>query len=116
MVKHRTYSVEFKRQIAQEYLGGETLHGLARRHSISRNLIRIWVDKYEAGQLDEDVELAANLEAYEAKIAALERKVGQLTMELEFLKKTEQQRRRQRSALPSVVSGPKASPSGEDVN
>ncbi|HVP13808.1 MAG TPA: helix-turn-helix domain-containing protein, partial [Phycisphaerae bacterium] len=29
MAKHRTHSVEFKRQIAQEFLGGETLHGLA---------------------------------------------------------------------------------------
>lgn len=29
MPKHRSYSIEFKRQVAQEYLGGETLHGLA---------------------------------------------------------------------------------------
>ena len=56
MAKHRTYSIEFKRQIAQEYLGGETLHGLARRHDVSRNLIRIWVSKLEAGAFDEDVE------------------------------------------------------------
>ena len=48
MAKHRTYSIEFKRQVAQEYLGGETLHGLARRHDVSRNLIRIWVSKLEA--------------------------------------------------------------------
>jgi hypothetical protein len=25
MAKHRSYSIEFKRQVAQEYLGGETL-------------------------------------------------------------------------------------------
>ena len=53
MAKHRTYSIEFKRQVAQEYLGGETLHGLARRHDVSRNLIRIWVSKLEAGAFDE---------------------------------------------------------------
>lgn len=29
MRKHRSYPVEFKRQMAQEYLAGETLHGLA---------------------------------------------------------------------------------------
>ena len=40
MVKHRTHSIEFKRQVAQEYLAGETLHGLAKRHDLSRNLIR----------------------------------------------------------------------------
>ena len=49
MVKHRTHSIAFKRQVVQEYLAGETLHGLARRHDLSRSLIRIWVDKYEAG-------------------------------------------------------------------
>jgi len=27
MAKHRTYSTEFKRQVAQEYIAGETLHG-----------------------------------------------------------------------------------------
>ena len=42
MAKHRTYSIEFKRQVAQEYIAGETLHALAKRHDLSRNLIRIW--------------------------------------------------------------------------
>ena len=58
MAKHRTHSMAFKRQVAQEYLAGETLYGLARRHDLSRTLIRIWVDKYEAGAFDEDVEAA----------------------------------------------------------
>ena len=35
MVKHRTHSIEFKRHVAQEFLAGETLHGLARRHDLS---------------------------------------------------------------------------------
>ena len=55
---HRTHSIAFKRQVVQEYLAGETLHGLARRHELSRTLIRIWVDKYEAGAFDEDTEAA----------------------------------------------------------
>jgi hypothetical protein len=29
MVRYRSHSIEFKRQIAQEFLAGETLHGLA---------------------------------------------------------------------------------------
>ena len=41
--------------MAQEYLAGETLHGLAKRHEINRNLVRIWVAKYEAGSFDSDV-------------------------------------------------------------
>ena len=29
MARRRTYSIEFKRQVAQEFVGGETLCGLA---------------------------------------------------------------------------------------
>jgi len=47
--QHRSHSAAFKRQVAQEFIAGETLHGLSQRHDISRQLIRIWVGKYEAG-------------------------------------------------------------------
>jgi transposase-like protein len=54
MPRHRSHSVAFKRQVAEEYLAGETLHGLAKRHDISRNLIRVWLAKYEADAFDDD--------------------------------------------------------------
>ena len=34
MAKHRTHSIEFKRQVVQEFLAGERLHGLAKRHEL----------------------------------------------------------------------------------
>jgi hypothetical protein len=40
MSRHRSHSVEFERQATQEFLGGETLHGLAKLHDLSRNPIR----------------------------------------------------------------------------
>ena len=58
MAKHRNHSIEFKRQVVQDYLGGETLYGLAKRHEISRNLIRVWLAKHEAGALDSDTAAA----------------------------------------------------------
>jgi transposase len=58
MAKHRTHSIEFKRQVVQEFLGRESPHALAKRHGISRNLIKIWVAKYEAGGLDSDAAAA----------------------------------------------------------
>ena len=84
MAKHRTHSIEFKRQVVQEFLSGESLHALAKRHGINRNLIRIWVAKYEAGGLDSDTAAADLLADYEARIAALERLVGKLALENEF--------------------------------
>ncbi len=48
MARHRTYPIAFKRQIAQEFLSGEvSLHGLAKRNDICRNLIRVWVEKWD---------------------------------------------------------------------
>jgi len=34
------HSAAFKRQVAQEFIAGETLHGLSKRHDVSRQLIR----------------------------------------------------------------------------
>lgn len=115
MRSHRSHSVDFKRQIAQEFLGGETLHGLAKRHDISRNLIRVWVEKYEAGALDEDARAADLVQEYEARIAALERLVGRQALELEFLKGALRNAPRPRSATTSVITGPAVSPSLKDV-
>jgi transposase len=51
MARYRTYSIEFKRQVAEEHLGGgASLNQLARRHDISRELLRTWVTKHEAGE------------------------------------------------------------------
>lgn len=110
MVKHRSHSIEFKRQVAQEFLGGETLHGLAKRHDISRNLIRVWVGRYEAGGLDEDAQAADLIQTYEARIAALERMVGKQALELEFLKGALRSAPRPRNGATSSIAGPARSP------
>jgi transposase-like protein len=115
MPRHRSHSVEFKRQVAREFLDGETLHGLAKRHDLSRNLIRIWVEKYETGALDDDARAADLVQEYEARIAALERLVGRQALELEFLKGALKNVPRQRSATTSVITGPAVCPSLKDA-
>src|SRR5215470_13440262 len=115
MAKHRAHSTDFKRQVAQEYLAGETLHALAKRHDLSRNLIRIWVAKYEAGAFEDEVRAADLLQEYEAKIAALERMVGRQALEIEFLKGALRSAPRPRSVNTSVIAGPAASPSQKDA-
>jgi len=110
MAKHRSRSIEFKRQVAQEFVAGETLYALSKRHDLSRQLIRVWVQKYEAGALDEDAQAAELLQEYEAKIAALERMVGRQALEIEFLKGALRNAPRPRSAATSVIAGPTASP------
>jgi transposase len=115
MAKHRSHSIEFKRQIAQEFIAGETLHALAKRHDVSRTLIRIWVRKLETGAFDEDARAADHLQEYEAKIAALERMVGRQALEIEFLKGALKNALRPRSASTPVITGPVVSRSPKDA-
>ena len=111
MSRHRNHSVDFKRQVVAEYHAGETLHALSRRHDLSRNLIRIWVEKAEAGALDQDLASAELLTAYEARIASLERLVGRQALEIEFLKGAQASAPLLRSGSTSVTTAPSASPS-----
>jgi transposase len=115
MATQRRYSIEFKRQVVQEYQSGETLHGLAKRHGISRNLVRIWAAKAEAGEFDDDLAAASILQEYEARIGALERLVGKLALENEFLKGASRHVRQLTSATTSVVAGPVVSRSQKDA-
>jgi len=116
MAKHRSHSIEFKRQVAQEFIAGETLHALSSRHDVSRNLIRIWVRKFEAVAFDDDAQAADLLQRYDAKIAALERMVGRQALEIEFLKGALRNIPRPRSASTSVITGPVAFPSPKDAD
>src|ERR1700751_1738103 len=109
MARQRSHSIEFKRQVAQEFVAGETLYALAKRYDVSRNLIRVWVKKLETGVFDDDANAADLLVEYEAKIAALERMVGRQALEIEFLKGALKSAPRPRSATTSVITGPTAS-------
>ena len=51
------------------------------------SLLMIWVKKYGEGELTEEIHLQEQVVEDQAKIAALERKIGQLTMELDAMKK-----------------------------
>lgn len=108
MPRHRSHSVDFKRQVVAEYHAGETLHALSRRHDLSRNLIRIWVEKAEAGALDQDLASAELLSEYEARIVALERLVGRQALEIEFLKGAQISAPSRRSGPTSGITGPTA--------
>jgi transposase len=65
--------------------------------------------------LDDDARAADLLQAYEARIAALERLVGKQALELEFLKGAARSAPLPRSGSTSVITGPAASWSPKDA-
>jgi transposase len=109
----RRHSPEFKLRVCQEIRSGVFGRAEAgKEYGLAASVIQHWLRLYDRGELTGDVAEATIAGEYEAKIAALERKVGQLTMELELLKKTPRLRLVSDSASSSIVSGPPAAPSG----
>jgi hypothetical protein len=49
MPKQRNYSTEFEPGCSG-ISGRRDLHGLAKRHDVSRNVTRLWVARYEFGK------------------------------------------------------------------
>ena len=74
------------------------------------SLLRIWVEKAEAGEFDGEAASAEVVSAYQRRIEALERLVGRQALEIEYLKGALRARPSPKSAPISVISGPAASP------
>ena len=83
----------------------------ARHHNLSTNLLQLWLTQYDRGELSTEEAEASIVAEYEARIAALERKVGQLTMELDLAKKTPPLRLVSDHKSSSIITGPKPVPS-----
>ena len=110
---YRRHSAQFKLQLCHDIRSGALGRSEARRkYSLSSNLIQLWLTQYDRGELNGEEVEASVLADYEAKIAALERKVGQLTMELDLLKKKPHLRLVSDNENSSIVSGPQGAPSG----
>jgi transposase len=111
--QYRRHSPQFKLQVCQQIRSGDIGRREAQRHyNVSANLIQYWLTLYDRGELGQDEADAALIVDYEAKIAALERKVGQLTMELDLLKKTPRLRLGNSDEASSIISGPLVVQSG----
>jgi len=85
MKNRRYFSLEFKRQLVEELLSGESRPAqLCRRYNLSASLLYHWKKQYSRGKFNnEPIEEAA----LKDRIEKLERLVGRLTLENEFLKK-----------------------------
>lgn len=85
MRNQRRFSLEFKRQIIEELFSGESRPAqLCRRHNISSSILYHWKRQYSRGKFNnEPTEEGALMD----RIEKLERLVGRLTLENEFLKR-----------------------------
>lgn len=85
-LKRRRFNKEFKAQVVREVQAGKSLAQAAREHQLHASTVLEWRRKHERYG---EAAFQGNGHAYteEARIAELERMVGQLTMENALLKK-----------------------------
>jgi len=85
MRNQRSFSLEFKRQVVEELLSGESRPAqLCRRYNIYSSVLHHWKKQYLRGKFNNEPTEEA---ALKDRIEKLERLVGRLTLENEFLKK-----------------------------
>ena len=84
-MKYRRFTQDFKRSLIEQLLS-ETVTPLelCRRYNISSGQLYMWKKQYAQGKLDPEPSREAELAS---RVRELERLVGKLTLENEFLKK-----------------------------
>ena len=85
MRNQRRFTLEFKRQVVEELMSRENRPAqLCRRYNITSSLLYHWKKQYSLGKFNNE---PIEEEALKDRIEKLERLVGKLTLENEFLKK-----------------------------
>jgi len=85
-LKRRRFTREFKLQVLREIEAGKSIAQAAREHELHPNLITRWRGLH-AEYAQQAFAGNGNHYKQEARIAELERMVGRLTLENDFLKK-----------------------------
>jgi len=109
MRNQRSFSLEFKRQVVEDLMSGESRPAqICRRYNISTSLLYHWKKQYSRGKFNNE---PTEEGALKDRIEKLERLVGKLTLENEFLKKglqhslSQSQRNGKSSPPSSILSG-----------
>ena len=81
--ENKKYPVEFKKQIVELYENGKSVTTLAREYGLVEQTIYKWIHRYETVAKDE-----AENDVSQADINAMKKRIAELEMENDILKKT----------------------------
>ena len=109
-MKRRRFTPEFKRSIIEQLLSEAARPAeICRRYNLASGQLYTWKKQYAEGHLDPEPSKEAELTA---RVAELERMLGKVTMENEFLKKAVKnslkQTQKKDSSLPKIAPLSKA--------
>ena len=93
MEKKKRKSASFKTSVVMELLRGESIEGISRKHGLTMAELSEWRDAFIAYGMDGFKKKPEN-----AKLGRAERRIGQLEMELDLVKKKNEFIARQRKS------------------
>jgi transposase-like protein len=99
----RRFDAQFKTQVCQAIQSGNvTLADVCREQQLSRSVVGRWLERFSAGGIKERP--SSRERELERENEKLKAKVGELTMQVDVLKKMEDWKRRMQSANSSIVT------------
>jgi len=97
----RKFDVQFKIRICETVRGGlATISEICREYQLGRNVVDRWLAAFDDGRLTEKSQ-ERELERENERLKA---KVGELTMQIDVLKKIDDWKRRERSVASSIIT------------
>ena len=113
-IKRRQYSREFKEEMVQKILSGESILELGKENNISPGLINRWKRQYLDGELSNNND--QEIKKLQIQIAKLEQMIGKLTMENYILKKEKEYLLQKKKEDSSIITGSYLNRSKRDVD
>ena len=99
----RSFDVQFKTRVCEAIRSGSmTAAEACREYQLSRTAVDRWLSAYDAGRLGERA--STRERELERENERLKAKVGELTMQIDILKKIEDWQRRERSVASSIIT------------
>jgi transposase-like protein len=113
----RRFTWQFKVQLCSDIRSGVISRSEAqRKHRLSGQLMTLWLGQFDRGELSQELAEPALEDERELTIAALQRKVGELTMQVDLLKKTPRPALVRSSDPSLIITGPPADRSEGDAS
>jgi transposase len=99
----RSFDVQFKTRVCEAIRSGMmSVAEACRENQLSRTAVDRWLSAFDAGKLDKRP--STRERELERENERLKAKVGELTMQVDILKKIENWQRRERSVASSIIT------------
>ena len=99
----RTFDTQFKTRVCQAIrTGDKTVRDVCREYQLARSMVGRWLEAFDTGTIEGRAN--SRERALEHENEKLKAKIGELTMQIDVLKKIQEWKRRQKDVASSIIT------------